>query len=78
MDGLIKTAWRVFWVFLGASGVLITQSLLSPEAKSPRDADASAARMAPPSYDGPVSSPRLADPFDKAHGRVVVRVRDES
>jgi hypothetical protein len=30
MDRLIKTAWRAFWVGLGASAVLVSQSVLSP------------------------------------------------
>jgi len=30
MDRLIRTAWRAFWVGLGASAVLISQSVLSP------------------------------------------------
>jgi hypothetical protein len=30
MDRLIRTAWKAFWVGLGASGVLIAQSMLAP------------------------------------------------
>jgi hypothetical protein len=30
MDRLIQAAWRAFWVGLGASAVLITQSVLAP------------------------------------------------
>ena len=30
MDGLIRTAWRAFWVGLGASAVLLGQTVLSP------------------------------------------------
>jgi hypothetical protein len=30
MDALIRTAWKAFWVGLGASAVLIGQSLLAP------------------------------------------------
>ena len=30
MDGMIRTAWRAFWVGLGASAVLISQSVLAP------------------------------------------------
>lgn len=37
MDGLIKTAWRAFWVGLGASAVLIGQSVLSPGVQSAPD-----------------------------------------
>jgi hypothetical protein len=32
MDRLIWTAWRAFWVGLGASAVLIAQALLAPPA----------------------------------------------
>ena len=35
MDGLIRTAWRAFWVGLGASAVLIGQSVLTPPAPGP-------------------------------------------
>jgi hypothetical protein len=28
MDGLIRTAWRAFWIGLGASAVLIGQSVI--------------------------------------------------
>jgi len=30
MDRLIRTAWKAFWVGLGASAVLISQSFLAP------------------------------------------------
>jgi hypothetical protein len=29
MDGLIQTAWRAFWIGLGASAVLIGQSVIT-------------------------------------------------
>jgi hypothetical protein len=32
MDRLIRMAWRAFWVGLGASAVLVTQSLAAPGA----------------------------------------------
>jgi hypothetical protein len=35
MDGLIRTAWRAFWVGLGASAVLIAQSVVAPAAPAP-------------------------------------------
>ena len=43
MDGLIRTAWRAFWVGLGASAVLIAQSVVAPAAPSPVPADPAAA-----------------------------------
>jgi hypothetical protein len=43
MDRLIWAAWRAFWVGLGASAVLIGQSLWAPSTPPP-----SAADMAPP------------------------------
>jgi hypothetical protein len=35
MDRLIRTAWRAFWVGLGASAVLISQSVLTPSPSTP-------------------------------------------
>ena len=35
MDGLIRTAWRAFWVGLGASAVLIGQSVVAPSTLPP-------------------------------------------
>lgn len=35
MDRLIRTAWRAFWVGLGASAVLVGQSLLGPGPATP-------------------------------------------
>lgn len=34
MDGLIRTAWRAFWIGLGASAVLIGQSVIAPQGGS--------------------------------------------
>jgi hypothetical protein len=82
MDRLIWTAWRAFWVGLGASAVLITQSLLA--------APASTAPVPPSSEDGP-SAP-LVEParaerdvpvtpqgrFDLTRGKVVARIRNAS
>ena len=46
MDRLIRTAWRVFWVGLGASAVLISQSVLQP-ATGPAADPAAAPLVAP-------------------------------
>jgi hypothetical protein len=35
MDRSIRIAWRVFWVGLGASAVLIAESVLSSRAPAP-------------------------------------------
>jgi hypothetical protein len=35
MDRLINAAWRVFWVALGASAVLVAQTLLAQLAPAP-------------------------------------------
>jgi hypothetical protein len=85
MDRLIWTAWRAFWVGLGASAVLIAQSLLAPELP------AAATTPAPPAVIEPaspaVASParvKSADPilsrnpFDSTRGKVVARVRNET
>jgi len=45
MDGLIRTAWRAFWVGLGASAVLIAQSVVAPAAPSPVPADPATAPL---------------------------------
>jgi hypothetical protein len=47
MDGLIRTAWRAFWVGLGASAVLISQSVLAP-APTTAPADPAAAPFVAP------------------------------
>ena len=54
MDRWIKTAWRAFWVGLGASAVLVSQSVLSP---SPSPASPAAPLEAPAS---PILSPAAA------------------
>lgn len=58
MDRLIKTAWRAFWVGLGASAVLVSQSVLAPSpAAVPSPADPSAAPLEAPR---PLFSPAAA------------------
>ncbi len=53
MDRLIWTAWRAFWIGLGASAVIVGQSLVAPAAPA-------ASEMAPSveSVDGP-SAPEV-------------------
>ena len=58
MDRLIRTAWRAFWVGLGASAVLIGQSVLSP-APHP-GADPGAAPLVVPA--GPDRAPAAVAP----------------
>jgi hypothetical protein len=64
MDRLIRTAWRAFWVGLGASAVLITQSVLSPvPAPAPTPAEpAVAPLLAPVSPPAAVRTPQHTDP----------------
>jgi len=64
MDRLIKTAWRAFWVGLGASGVLVSQSLLAPPPASglPPDPDPTAPLVAPAPNVSNAARPRSADP----------------
>ncbi len=57
MDGLIKTAWRAFWVGLGASAVLISQSVLSPAPGPVTPADPAAAPLVSPPPLRPASPP---------------------
>jgi hypothetical protein len=59
MDRLIKAAWRAFWVGLGASAVLVSQSVLaSPPASLP----AAAPVVAP----APTSAPAARGPQNGA------------
>ncbi len=51
MDRWIEMAWRAFWIGLGASAVLIAQSLLAP---------ASVDGSNGPSVDTPVQAPTPA------------------
>ena len=49
MDRLIRTAWRAFWVGLGASAVLISQSVLAPApVPGPSTSDPAAAPLVAP------------------------------
>ena len=85
MDRLIWAAWRAFWVGLGASAVLIAQSLLAPGPE--------ALTLPPPSVAEPIEQPVAApartksadpilsrNPFDSTRGRskVVARIRNAS
>ena len=54
MDRLIWTAWRAFWVGLGASAVLISQSLLAPA--SPGASSTPAGELAPPAMMAPANT----------------------
>jgi hypothetical protein len=61
MDRWIKTAWRAFWVGLGASAVLVAQSVVSPPSApvvpSPADPSLATPLEAPPR---PLISPSAA------------------
>jgi hypothetical protein len=59
MDRLIRTAWRAFWVGLGASAVLISQSVFAP-APAPAAAD-----PAPVVVPAPSPSPAAALPLPR-------------
>lgn len=83
MDRLIWAAWRAFWVGLGASAVLITQSLLTPPPAASMPAPPSVAEPAPE----PVAAParvRSADPilsrnpFDSTRGKIAARIPNAS
>ena len=74
MDRLIRTAWRAFWVGLGASAVLISQSVLAPgPAAAPADPAAPivvpAPSPAPAAARGKSADPILSrNPFDSRTG----------
>ncbi|MDB4933091.1 MAG: hypothetical protein JWP87_63 [Labilithrix sp.] len=55
MDRLIRTAWRAFWVGLGASAVLIGQSVLQPAPGTANPAEPSVAPLLAPA--APVNPP---------------------
>ena len=64
MDGLIKTAWRAFWVGLGASAVLIGQSVLAPPtAPASTVADPAAAPLVAPAPAPAAARRKSADPI---------------
>jgi hypothetical protein len=63
MDRVISTAWRAFWVGLGASVVLIGQAVLTP-ANAAAPAVESVPGLADPAQEG-ASGPTLSrDRFD--------------
>ena len=83
MDRLIWAAWRAFWVGLGASAVLIAQSLLAPQT--------AALPAPPPSVSEPLEQPVAAparvksadpilsrNPFESTRARVIARVPSAS
>jgi hypothetical protein len=62
MNGLIRTAWRAFWVGLGASAVLIGQSVVAPPAAGPAPlpGDPAVAPLVAPIVRGPNLAPAAA------------------
>jgi len=58
MDRAIRTAWNAFWVGLGASAILIGQTVLTPPAPP---------APAPPSIEEPAPAPP-AKPLVAARG----------
>lgn len=59
MDRAIRTAWNAFWVGLGASAILIGQTVLTPPAPP---------APAPPSIEEPAPAPPPAKPLVAARG----------
>ena len=79
MDRLISTAWKAFWVGLGASAVLISQSVLAPAPAAPPSDAAAAPVVVPVPVVAPAAArvlPKSADPilsrnpFDSKTGRL--------
>jgi hypothetical protein len=64
MDRWIKTAWRAFWVGLGASAVLVSQSVLAPAPSPAPSADPVVAPLEAPKPQLPPAAARRqsADP----------------
>ncbi|MBX3207218.1 MAG: hypothetical protein KF764_19380 [Labilithrix sp.] len=81
MDRLIWTAWRAFWVGLGASAVLIAQTLLAPPPAASTVPDPRVEEPAPRVEEPAAKSaaPILSrNPFDSSRGKLVARVRSTS
>jgi len=76
MDRLIWTAWRAFWVGLGASLVLIAQSLIATPAHTPADTNAAADASSCPSPTP--RAPRDALPTMQLRTRVPLGAQGES
>ncbi|HVH45940.1 MAG TPA: hypothetical protein VM925_26485 [Labilithrix sp.] len=82
MDHLITTAWRAFWVGLGASAVLIAQGLLTPSSPAATAPAPSVEEPAP--YVAPKASAKSADPilsrnpFESARTKLALRGRSAS
>lgn len=80
MDRLIRTAWRAFWVGLGASAVLISQSVLTPAAPPASPEPAVAPFVLPVPTTSPAAARRKSadpilsrNPFDSKTGALVPR-----
>ncbi len=81
MDRLIRTAWRAFWVGLGASAVLVSQSVLSPQLPAPSQGPAdlpAAPLVAPRPSPSPAAARRMSadpilsrNPFESKTGALV-------
>lgn len=54
MERAIWLAWRIFWVGLGASGVLVAQAVATPSSQPPVD---NRAPVVVPAPESPASSP---------------------
>jgi hypothetical protein len=69
MDRLIRAAWKAFWVGLGASAVLISQSVLQPApgpvapAEPGIEAPVRPLPVSPPAAQRAPSRPKSADPI---------------
>ncbi len=62
MDGWIKTAWRAFWVGLGASAVLVSQAVLAPSHPAAPAPDAPALEAPRPHLEPAASRRTPAEP----------------
>lgn len=66
MDRLISTAWKAFWVGLGASAVLIGQSVLAPAPAAPPSGATAAPLVVPVPTGAPAAARarlKSADPI---------------
>jgi hypothetical protein len=71
MDRWIKTAWRAFWVGLGASAVLVTQAVLAPShPAAPVAPDAPALEAPRPQLSPAAARPITRTPADPVISRI--------
>ena len=70
MDRWIKTAWRAFWVGLGASAVLVSQAVLAPSHPAAPVTDAPALEAPHPHLEPAATRPVARTPAEPVISRL--------